>query len=147
MFYKDWLSKNRVCPFCVLNREEIIKKNRFAVLTLARAPYCRDHLIVTPIRHRKTLNSMSALEKKGVEDLIYWGMRKLHKKYKNVTVLYREGNLKEVGKSVEHLHYHLIPEMQIGALNGCWKKRGFFSERVYLGKILKFKERFISNRK
>jgi len=89
---------------------------------------------------------MGVAEKKGVEDLIYWGMRKLHKKYRNVSVLYREGNLDEVGKSVEHLHYHLIPELQIGAMNGCWKKRGFFSERVYLGKIVKFRERFVGKK-
>ncbi len=127
VLYRNWLKKNRVCPFCVLKKEEILRKNKFAILTLARAPYRKDHLIITPIKHRKTLNSMSVAEKNGVEDLIYYGMRKLHMKYKNVTVLYREGNLNEVGKSVEHLHYHLIPEMQIGAINGCWRKRGFFS--------------------
>ena len=146
MFYKDWLRKNDICPFCVLKKDEVIRKNRYAILTLARAPYCRDHLIVTPVKHRLTLNSMGVAEKKGVEDLIYWGMRKLHKKYRNVSVLYREGNLDEVGKSVEHLHYHLIPELQIGAMNGCWKKRGFFSERVYLGKIVKFRERFVGKK-
>ncbi|NPE27003.1 HIT domain-containing protein [Methanococcoides sp. SA1] len=144
--YEKWLKKNHVCPFCVLKKEEIIRKNKYAILTLARAPYCKDHLIITPVKHRLTLNSMGSAEKKGVEDLIYYGMRKLHMEYKNVTVLYREGNLEEVGKSINHLHYHLIPEMQIGALNDCWKKRRFFSEKIYLNKILKFRERFIKKK-
>ena len=86
---------------------------------------------------------MSAAEKKYVEKLIYYGMKKLHGKYKNVTVLYREGNLDEVGKSVEHLHYHLIPEMQIGPNNIHWEKRKIFSEKVYVGKVKGFREEFI----
>ena len=94
---------------------------------------------------------MSRAEKDAVEKLIYYGMRKLHKKYKNVTVLYREGNLKEVGKSIVHLHYHLIPEMKVGAFSPKRDDSGdpgvhgrkIFSDRVFAGKVLKFKERFI----
>lgn len=146
MIYERWLKKNKICPFCELKREEIVKGNKYAVLILGRAPYCKDHLLVTPRRHRLTLNELSAAERKGVDDLRNWGMKKLHKKYRNVTVLYREGNLSEVGKSVEHLHYHLIPELQIGAINGAWKKRRFFSEKKYLEKTQRFKENFIKRK-
>jgi len=70
-------------------------------------------------------------------------MKKLHKKHKNVTILYREGNKKEVGKSVNHIHYHLIPDMQIGAIDQHKiNKREFFSEEQYIKKIQGFKKRF-----
>ena len=137
-------NKNKVCPFCDLKGEEIIKKNKFAVLTLAQAPYCKDHLIVTCKRHHLRLNLMSSSEKNAVDKLIYYGMRKLHNKYKNVTVLYREGNLKEVGKSIEHLHYHLVPEMKIGALG--IGRRNIFSDKVFAGKIERFREEFIKRK-
>lgn len=141
MKYKDYLKKNNVCPFCDLKKGEIVRGNKHAILTLAQAPYCRDHLIVTCRKHHMRLNLMSRDEKECVDKLIYYGMRKLHSKYKNVTVLYREGNLKEVGKSVEHLHYHLIPEMKVGAFGV--HDRDMVSDKGFAGMIGKFKDRFV----
>ncbi len=141
MIYEDFLKGCKVCPFCDLKSNEIIKKNKFAILTLAQAPYCKDHLLVTCKHHNLKLTSMSASEKKAVDDLINYGIKLLHSKYKNVTILYREGNLKEVGKSVEHLHYHLIPEVQVGVVGSC--KRDIVSDKKFSGMINSFKERFI----
>ncbi len=141
MRYNDFLKTNKICPFCTLKKGEIIRGNKHAVLTLAQAPYCPDHLIVTCQRHCLRLNLMSKAERECVDKLIYYGMRKLHKKYKNVTVLYREGNLSEVGKSVAHLHYHLIPEMKIGALDVG--DREMIGDRRFVGMIRKFKDRFV----
>lgn len=144
--YEDFLKTNKICPFCTLKKEEMIRGNRYAVLTLAQAPYCPDHLIVTCRHHHLRLNLMNAGEKKAVDELIYYGMRKLHSKYKNVTVLYREGNLKEVGKSVEHLHYHLIPEMKIGALGFDGGKRTMIGDLRFKGMIERFRERFVGKK-
>ena len=66
-------------------------------------------------------------------------MKKLHKKYKNVTILYREGNKKEVGKSINHVHYHLIPNLQIGVTNKNINNRKLFDEEEYVKKIKKIK--------
>lgn len=147
VLYEDFLKEKRICPFCHLNKSEIIRKNKYAVLTLARAPYTKDHLIVTCRKHHLRLSLMSSKEKEAVDKFIYYGMQKLHEKYKNVTVLYREGNLNEVGKSIEHLHYHLIPEMQIGPNNIHWEGRKIFSEKVYVRKIREFREEFIKKKK
>lgn len=144
MIYEDYLKKNKVCPFCNLKSGEIIRRNKYAVLTLAQAPYCKNHLIVTCRHHHLRLNLMSAAEKKAVDDLIYYGMRKLHLKYKNVTVLYREGNLKEVGKSIEHLHYHLIPEMRVGVFG--MRGRKMIGDVRFGGMVREFRERFIKER-
>ncbi len=145
MRYEDYLKTHDACPFCDLKPKEVVRGNRYAVLTLAQAPYCRDHLIVTCRAHHARLNLMSREEKEAVEKLIYYGMRKLHKKYKNVTVLYREGNPREVGKSVVHLHYHLVPEMKVGVFGV--KGRAIWSDEKFVGMIGKFKERFIGSRR
>ena len=121
---------------------EIIKQNKYAILTLARAPYTKDHLLIIPKKHILKLNKLSQKQKDAMESLVYYGMKKLHKKYKKVTLLYREGNKKEVGKSINHMHYHLIPNMQIGALDQHKiNKRKIWSEDVYVKKIKDFKKR------
>ena len=68
-------------------------------------------------------------------------MKKLHKKYKNVTILYREGNKKEVGKSVNHIHYHLIPNLQISAEKKFWKNRDILCKEEYAKEIKNLKKR------
>ncbi len=109
---------------------------------MARAPYIKDHLLVIPKKHVLKLNILSRKQKQAIEDLIYYGMKGLHKKYKNVTILYREGNKKEVGKSINHIHYHLIPNLKIGALNmSKIDHRELFAEEKYIKKIIDLKKR------
>ena len=139
MLYEKFLKKHHKCPFCNLMDEEILKQNKYAILTLARAPYIRGHLLVFPKKHVLKINKLSKKQKDAVEKLIYYGMKKLHKKYKNVTVLYREGNKKEVGKSINHVHYHLIPELQIGAQEKIWKNRKILDEKNYIKRIKELK--------
>lgn len=141
MLYEKYLKQLSGCPFCDLGKDEIIKQNDLAILTMARAPYVKDHLLVVPKRHVVKLNKMTSEEKDAVEKLVYYGMKKLHKKYKNVSVLYKEGNKKEVGKSIDHLHYHLIPELQIGSNKVNWKTRRMMEEDKYRKLIKKFKEK------
>ena len=79
--------------------------------------------------------------KENVEKLIYFGMKRLHKKYKNVSVLYNEGKKKEIGKSIDHLHYHLIPNLAIGACDINNRIRKIYSDEEYLKKINEVKRR------
>ncbi|MFA7707523.1 MAG: HIT family protein [Candidatus Pacearchaeota archaeon] len=144
MLYQNYLKKLKICPFCHLIGDEIIKQNNSAMLVLARAPYTNTHLLVVPKKHYSKLISMSIKEKEDIEKLIYYGMEKLHKKYKNVTILYREGNKKEVGKSINHLHYHLIPDLKIGSHDVHWKERKIFSEEEYIKKIKELKKALFS---
>jgi len=142
MLYTSYLKKRIPCPFCCLKKEEIIRQNKSAMLILAKAPYTKDHLLVVPKKHIIKLNSLNKNQKDDFEALVYFGMKKLHKKYRNVTILYREGNKKEVGKSVNHLHYHLIPNMQIGSYDIDWKKRMIYSDEEYVKKVKEIKKRF-----
>lgn len=131
MLYQKYLRKLKECPFCNLSKEEIVRQNDLAILTMAKAPYVKNHLLVVPKRHVMKLNKMTSREKDAVEKLVYYGMKKLHKKYRDVTVLYKEGSKKGVGKSIDHLHYHLIPELQIGSSKVNWKTRTLRSDEDY----------------
>ena len=142
MLYKKYLDKLKECPFCNLKKQEIIFQNKGAILTLAKAPYTKDHLIVFPKKHYLKFNAMTKQEQKNILELVQKGFKKIHKKYQNISVLYREGDMKEIGKSIKHLHIHLIPKMQIGSRNIKWKERGVYSERKYLKEINKLRKDF-----
>lgn len=142
MLYQNYLKKLKKCPFCNLKKEEILKSNKSALLILAKAPYTNDHLLVIPKKHLKKINSLTKKEKIDLENLEFYGIKKLHKKHKNVSVLYREGNKKEVGKSINHLHIHLIPKIQIGSITLNAKKRKIYSEEDYIEKIKELKKIF-----
>lgn len=137
MLYTKYLKKinqEKICPFCNLKKSEILRSNESANLILAKAPYSKDHLLIVPKRHIIFINDLTKEEKQNIEKLIYFGFKKLHEKHKNVTMLYREGNKKEVGKSIDHLHIHLIPHMQIGARDINWRKRKILSDKEYTKK-------------
>ncbi len=129
------------CPFCNLKREEILKSNRFANLIVARAPYSKDHLLVVSKRHVFYLNELKKEELDSIGKLVLYGMKKLHNEYKNVSIVYREGEKEKIGKSIDHLHVHLIPKLKIGA--GNIKDREFFSEKKYLREIERVKGLFL----
>jgi diadenosine tetraphosphate (Ap4A) HIT family hydrolase len=143
MEYKKYLEKLRGCPFCEIKKSEIILENDEAVLTLAKAPYVESHLLVFPKKHRLKLSSMNKKEQEKVLDLVKKGMEKIKKIEKNsITILYREGNKKSSGKSISHLHIHLIPRMRIGTKDINSDEREIYSNEDYLKKIKKLRRKF-----
>jgi len=140
MLYTKYLKTLKKCPFCELEKSEILKQNKHAILTLAKAPYTKDHLLVLPKKHVFKLNDLTKEEKDALEALEYYALKKLHKKHKNVSVLYREGNKKQVGKSIDHMHYHIIPNMQIGSRDINWRKRKVYSDKEYVKRIKELKK-------
>jgi len=140
MLYKSYLKKLKECPFCSLKKEEILKENKNAYLILAQAPYTKSHLLVVPKKHALKLNLLSRKQKDDIEKLIYYGLKKLHKKYNNVSIVYREGNKREVGKSIDHIHYHLIPNMKIGVCDIDGNKRKIYSDQDFIKKIKELKK-------
>jgi len=140
MLYSKFLKENKSCPFCRLKKEEIIKENKYAMMILSRARYTKDHLLIIPKRHRSKIKDLGFVEKKSIGKLVLFGLDALHKKHKNVSIAYREGNMKEVGKSISHLHIHLVPHLQIGPYNIDGRKRKIMSDKLYLKKTKELKE-------
>jgi len=138
--YEKYLKKLKICPFCYLRKEEILKQNKFAILTLAKAPYIKNHLLVVPKKHVLTFGSLKKREKLAMLKMTAYGMKKLKKKEKNINVLYREGDKKIVRKSINHMHVHIIPNMPIGMQNKKWNKKQIYSDKEYVKKIREFKE-------
>lgn len=109
MKYEDFLKKNKGCPFCKGKNRVIIKKEN-AFLTYSLAPYSKDHLLIVPKRHLEVFTDLSNEELSDITFLEKEGFKILNKLgYINISLLYRQGH--GSGKSIEHLHFHLIPDI------------------------------------
>lgn len=91
-------------------------ENESAYLTYALAPYHQDHLLVVPKRHVEHLLEIAESEMRDIDDLLKKGWEMLTKLgYEDVSYVVREG--KGSGRTVNHLHYHIIPEVRIGDID------------------------------
>ncbi len=119
MEYRTFLQQSQGCPFCegdYLDKNAIIITNHRAMVTVAKAPYVVDQLLVIPKRHVETISEMRVLESFDCLKLIRWaGRRLLQKGHAGYTLLLREGS--GVGKSIPHVHIHLIPSESIDLKN------------------------------
>lgn len=116
MRYVDYVKRLRHCPFCRDHGKFSIVKNDTAELRVCNAPYTKDHIIVIPRRHVFSFLRLRENELKNIDSLVKFGVRLLEKKgYKSVSILLRNG--KAAGKSISHLHYHLIPKIHVGPVN------------------------------
>jgi diadenosine tetraphosphate (Ap4A) HIT family hydrolase len=140
MFYKTFIKNITKCPFCNLEDNEILKENKHARLILAKAPYTKDHLLVVPKRHAITLKELTKQEKESVDSLVNLAMTKIQKQYHDASILYIEGNMKKIGKSIEHIHYHIIPKLIIGAINIDLRKRKVLFGKEYLTAVKNIKK-------
>ena len=112
MKYKDFLLSLTNCPFCNLSEEQIILENKTAQLLFANFPYTRFHLLVIPKRHSENILQIKENELRDLNSLINLGFQILDKiGYENYSLLLRNGD--HSGKSVDHLHYHLLPQIEL----------------------------------
>ena len=113
MKYIDFLKTVTKCPFCHIDKKIVIKKSKIVFLKYANAPYTKNHLLIIPKRHVISFLKLHKHEYNEIEQMIRKAVKMLHEKgHRNVSILVRDGN--NVGKSVSHLHYHVIPDMPIG---------------------------------
>lgn len=144
MLYKKILEvfrRNKICPFCRRNKKFIILENKTAYLTPAQAPYTKDHLLIIPKRHVLELIRLGKKEKENILDLILHGMKILKKKYPSVLIEYKEGSLKNAGKSIPHLHFHLIPKLKNALdIKITSDRRKFLSDKELIIEVNKLKK-------
>lgn len=102
------------------------------------APYHKDHLLVIPKRHTENILEVADEEIKDVYDLQKIGLRILQKLgYSNISLIVREGDL--TGKSVSHLHYHLIPNVHMGDVDHAGMERTILTEEEIASTVSRIK--------
>ncbi len=121
MKYEDFLKTLIVCPFCN-GANRIILESDKSFLTYALAPYHKHHLLVIPKRHVESITLLSQSELDDIDLLQEKALGILKKLgYVNMSLLVREGNVEthtiEDNKSIEHVHFHAIPNIHIGDLD------------------------------
>lgn len=116
MIYKEFIKTNRECPFCEPNRlDKVIKKNEYAFMTYAIAPYHKHHLLVLPYRHIAIFDDLKNEETVAIDKLLKLGVKMFRALgYNDYTILVRNGD--KTSKTVDHLHYHIVPNVKIGDL-------------------------------
>jgi len=107
--------KTHHCPFCHEKPENIIEKGKYFFVIPARAPYTKDHILIVPKRHVNTLMTLSHAELLEMHTLVDKRAKKLHTKHKDLNLLLRDGLVKSkvINKSINHLHFHLLPDVGI----------------------------------
>jgi diadenosine tetraphosphate (Ap4A) HIT family hydrolase len=138
MLYDALLKKMDHCPFCDQKeyKNRIVLENRSAYLTYALVPYHKHHLLIIPKKHRLLLLETSFFEQQGINNLIDKGVRLLRAVgYKDLSVLVRDGNL---GKSIDHLHYHIVPNVYIGDVVNDHKPRKLLTKHQIEKTLLDF---------
>jgi histidine triad (HIT) family protein len=126
MQYRTFLkNSDDRCPFCereALDPTVIVRANARAMLTVAKAPYVPDQLLVIPKRHVENVADLQVLDIVDCLRLIRWAGNRLTKNgHPGYTILLRDGD--GVGKSIAHLHIHLIPNLDIPIMNSSRLRR------------------------
>lgn len=117
MLYQEIIQKywKDFDPFLHIKKNEIIDEWKHFFIIAARAPYIIDHLLIIPKRKVYILKELNNLELIEMHTLIDTRAYKLHTKHNSVNLLLRDGLVWwKSNKSVNHLHFHLIPDCEIG---------------------------------
>lgn len=144
--------KIHICPFCHEKPENMLQKGKYFFVVPARAPYVKDHLLIIPKRHVNMLTTLTHAELLEMHKFVDIRAKKLHKKHKGVNLLLRDGLTKDkiIGKSVNHLHFHLLPdvEIHIGKSDQNPDNRNRLDDKAYSKMAQAYKKTFtpISNK-
>ncbi len=125
MRYDEYLLKvlRDECPFCDIKKEYVIEKWKHFTVLLSRAPYIRDHIMIVPNRHLIRMSEITQEEWWTLVPLIEKWMRKMETIHSEVNLLLRDGVANwKVGKSIDHLHFHIVPDIPIYSTNSWWNR-------------------------
>ena len=141
MLYTEFLKTMPACPFCGRAEREIVKENDGAVLKYALAPYAPYHLLVCPKRHVTDYLALSEDEQSAIDALTKDGARALVSiGITDYSILVRNGDKTAVGKSVDHLHFHIVPKVRLGTIDLKGEDRRILSDdeiAAFVGEIKK----------
>lgn len=133
-------------PFLHLEKEELVDETERFFVIPARAPYVENHLLIIPKRKVYVLRELTSEEKEEMYDLVDKRSKKLHTIHNGVNLLLRDGLIgggsTEIWKSVNHLHFHLIPDCPIwNEVAGSDRK--WYSDEEYLDLAKEIRIKFL----
>ncbi len=133
---------NRPCPFCPEQREAVLEEGKFCFVAPARAPYTEDHLLIIPKRHLIFFHELSPEELEEFMIVMQRRSAKLHTRHEAINLLLRDSTIEgKIGKSVDHLHFHLLPTLSVDTKHSQ-PDRKFFSDLEYLAELERIKSLF-----
>ncbi len=132
-------------PFLHIKKDEIIDETENFLVIAARAPYIENHLLIVPKKKIYVLKELDHREQVEMFQLLEdWNLR-LHQNHADVNLLLRDGLVGwNTQKSVNHLHFHLIPDCPIwaeGGLNG--EGREWFDDDEYINITKNIRDKFL----
>lgn len=132
-------------PFTHIKKEEVIDETELFFVIPARAPYVPDHLLIIPKRKVYVLKNMTSEERLEMYELVEKWATKLHKNHKDVNLLLRDGLVWQTSwKSVNHLHFHLIPDCVVTAEKlFSSSSREYFSDEEYISLTQSIKNTYL----
>ena len=137
ILYKDFLKSRTECPFCG-DQQRKIAENGSAYITYSLAPYHKHHLLVIPHKHTESLLKITDEEMRDIDKLQKLALNILYKLgYDNASFLVREGNSRD--RSISHIHFHVIPDINIGDVDHDGNKRTILTDEEIDGVMKDFK--------
>lgn len=97
------------CPFCNIEEDKIISKNRHAYAIYDKYPVNEGHILIITKNHISDYFSASKEEKAAIFSLMEECKDILDKKYNPDAYNIGLNCGKEAGQTIMHLHLHLIP--------------------------------------
>jgi len=145
MQYKTVLKKNgkNFDPFVHEESEHMLEVTKYFYVLPARAPWTKNHLLVVPRRKIVLLNELTKRELDlGMELINKWD-KLLHKHHKDVTLVLKDGYLGgQSEKSIQHLHFHLVPDCAVMPRTNNDLTREFFDDEKYTKITNELKKKF-----
>lgn len=142
MLYKDYVKTMTGCPFCMPTPRAILENNH-AYLTYSKAPYHEDHLLVIPKRHIMGILDLTPDEQSAIDTLVRTALRVLTQLGdRQCSVLVRDGKADGLNKSVDHLHFHVVPEVRLGDLDHVGHEREILTDEEIIAVTEKFSKLF-----
>lgn len=97
------------CPFCQLDKKQILLENKNAVAFFDKYPVQKGHMLIIPKEHVPTYFDASNQQINDIHELIKLGKKLLDREFSpdgfNIGV-----NIGFYGgQTIHHLHFHLIP--------------------------------------
>ena len=119
-------------PFAHEHAEHMLEVTDYFYVLPARAPWTKDHILIVPKKRIVLLNELTKKELDHAIELINKWDKMLHKHHTDVTLVLKDGKLwGKSEKSIQHLHFHLVPDCAVVAKINGDDNREFFSDDKY----------------